>query len=94
MNMKATGLPLQAVFIVIGIALMGLGITINIAFIGAGALFMIIGIAAVAKHKKAHSGRTLKATGLNKQNLKIRTRHCLTTRSSGPKSVRCAALVR
>ena len=53
MNMQDRKYPPQAVFIIIGISLMVIGITVNVAFLGAGALFMIIGLTAVAKHKKA-----------------------------------------
>jgi hypothetical protein len=52
-NMQTRRRPPQAAFIIIGIALMMVGMTTNAAFIGAGALFMIIGMAAVVKHKEA-----------------------------------------
>ena len=53
MNMSSRRFPPQAAFIPIGIALMVLGITNSTAFIGAGAVFLILGVAAVASHKKA-----------------------------------------
>jgi len=53
-HMKAgeRGTPPQAAFMPIGVALLVIGMTTNAGLIGAGAVFFVIGVAAVARHRK------------------------------------------